>query len=129
MQGTKGIWEYDRKAVFLEDRMPAGEHKWEPFEKYRPEFEHPIWQKNGQEAQKTGHGGGDYFVIREFVESIKNKTQPAIDVYDCATWSAIVELSQTSVARGSMPIDFPDFTRGKWKKRKPVFGLQDDFSY
>jgi hypothetical protein len=24
------------------------------------------------------------------------------------------------VAKGSEPIDFPDFTRGKWKERLPV---------
>jgi len=123
VQGTKGIWEYDRKAVFLEERASADQHKWEPFEKYRAEFEHPLWQKSSQAAMKTGHGGGDYFVIRQFVDAIRDKKQPPIDVYDCATWSAIVELSQESVAKGSMPIEFPDFTRGKWKTNKPIFGL------
>ncbi len=123
VQGTKGIWEYDRKAVYLEDRAPSGKHIWEPFDKYREEFEHPLWQKDSKAAMKTGHGGGDYYVIREFADAIRDKRQTPIDVYDCATWSAIVELSQESVAKGSMPIEFPDFTRGKWKTNKPIFGL------
>jgi hypothetical protein len=35
-------------------------------------------------------------------------------VYDAATWSAPMPLSEISVAQGSMPVDFPDFTRGAW---------------
>ena len=34
------------------------------------------------------------------------------DVYDAATWSAPFPLSGLSVAQGSAPIAFPDFTRG-----------------
>jgi predicted dehydrogenase len=121
VQGTKGIWEGDQQVIHLEGKTP--EHKWESFKKYREEFDHPLWVKDGTAAAKTSHGGGDFFVIREFVEAIRNKRQPAIDVYDCATWSAIVELSQTSVARGSMPVEFPDFTRGKWKNNKSIFAV------
>ena len=121
VQGTKGIWEGDQQVIHLEGR--SKEHQWEPFAKYKEEFDHPMWVKDGQAAAKTSHGGGDFFVIREFVNSIRDKRQPEIDVYDCATWSALVELTQTSVARGSMPVEFPDFTRGKWKNNKPNFGV------
>lgn len=36
-------------------------------------------------------------------------------VYDGAAWSALFELSHTSVTNRSAPQDFPDFTRGAWK--------------
>ena len=42
---------------------------------------------------------------------------PDIDVYDAAAWSAPTE---ASVASGSAPQKFPDFTRGKWQPRRPV---------
>jgi len=32
-------------------------------------------------------------------------------------------LSETSIARGSAPVKVPDFTRGKWKTRKPYFAI------
>jgi hypothetical protein len=35
-------------------------------------------------------------------------------VYDAAAWSAPLPLSQMSVAKGSAPMRFPDFTRGAW---------------
>jgi len=43
--------------------------------------------------------------------------EPDIDVYDLASWSAVAELSEKSVAQGGMPVTFPDFTRGLWKQR------------
>ena len=36
------------------------------------------------------------------------------NVYDAATWSAIFPLSIDSVAKGSQPVEFPDFTKGRW---------------
>ena len=51
-----------------------------------------------------------------------------MDVYDAAMWSVLRPLSERSIAKGSQPVLVPDFTRGKWKGRTPVFGLQDDFS-
>jgi hypothetical protein len=41
-------------------------------------------------------------------------------VYDAATWSVIVPLSEQSVASKSAAIDFPDFTRGKWKQPRRI---------
>jgi hypothetical protein len=42
------------------------------------------------------------------------------DAYDAATWSAVFPLSIASVAAGSQPVEFPDFTQGKWKTTKPL---------
>jgi hypothetical protein len=39
-----------------------------------------------------------------------------MDVYDGAAWSAVSELSERSIANRSAPIDFPDFTRGAWRR-------------
>ena len=45
-----------------------------------------------------------------------------MDVYDAASWSAVSELSEQSIAANGRPIDFPDFTRGKWKTN-PEMGI------
>ena len=37
-----------------------------------------------------------------------------------ATWSSIAVLSEQSVADRSRPVDFPDFTKGKWKTTPPI---------
>ena len=43
-----------------------------------------------------------------------------MNVYDAAALSAVSELSELSVADGSRPKTFPDFTRGQWKNYPPL---------
>ncbi len=125
-QGTEGIWMDDNDMIYLEQKSPKP-HTWEPFKKYQDEFDHPLWKTHAETADKAGHGGIDFFVIRAFIESIKTQTPPPIDVYDAAVWSAISPLSEASIAGGGKPMEIPDFTRGKWQTNKPIFGLTDAF--
>jgi hypothetical protein len=69
----------------------------------------------------------DYFIIREFVDCVRNKKPFTMDVYDAAMWSVLSPLSERSIAEDSKPIPIPDFTKGKWKTRQVVFGNNDDF--
>jgi len=41
-----------------------------------------------------------------------------MDVYDAASWSSILPLSEWSVNNNSQPIEVPDFTTGAWKTNK-----------
>jgi hypothetical protein len=125
-QGTKGIWMNDGNQIYI-DGTSKKHDSWEPFADYQKQYDHPLWKKFEQDAVNAGHGGMDFFVIRAFIESVKNKVAPPIDVYDAAAWSAISPLSELSIARGSSPIEIPDFTRGKWKTNKPIFGLNDNY--
>ena len=54
------------------------------------------------------------------VEALRNNRMPDWDVYDSVTSSAVSPISEASVAGKSQPVDFPDFTRGKWKEKKPI---------
>ena len=125
-QGTEGIWMDDNDMIYLEGKS-VKPHTWEPFATYQDKYDHPLWKRHGQTAESGGHGGIDFFVLRGFIEAVKAKGPVPIDVYDAAAWSAISPLSEQSIAGGSKPVDIPDFTRGKWKTNKPIFGLTDDF--
>ena len=63
-----------------------------------------------------GHGGMDYLMCYRLVQCLREGLEPDIDVYDAAAWSVPGPLSQISVARGSMAVKFPDFTRGHWQR-------------
>ncbi|MEA2063671.1 MAG: gfo/Idh/MocA family oxidoreductase, partial [Gemmatimonadota bacterium] len=119
LQGTEGIYMGSREKIYLESRSPE-EHTWEDATKYRGEFDHPIWKKMGQAARGSGHGGGDYMMLHQFLQAVQKKVQPPIDVYDAAAWSVISDLTMQSVANRSAAVDFPDFTRGKWKTARSV---------
>lgn len=106
----------DNQSIYIEGRSP--EHVWEPFAKFKEEHEHPLWKEYLASGIIGGHGGMDYLTLRAFVESVQNQYRTPIDAYDTAVWMAITELSEQSIALGSQPVAFPDFTNGKWINRQ-----------
>ena len=140
VQGEKGIADFDYHTSRIYVEGISKPHSWDdmnakredgqtglPAESWLEKYDHPLWKKYGEFAEGSGHGGMDFFVLQAFVESVKRKVQPPLDVYDAAAWSAITPLSEMSIAEGNAPQYFPDFTRGKWINRKPVFALGDDY--
>jgi len=127
VQGVQGITDFDYycKRIYVEGKSKP--HQWDDMEPWLKKYDHPLWKKYGEYAAGSGHGGMDFFVDHAFVESIKRKALPPLDVYDAAAWSAITPLSEMSIAEGNAPQYFPDFTRGNWIKRKPVFALNDEY--
>jgi hypothetical protein len=127
VQGSAGLTEFDyhTQRIYIENESPA--HEWEEMDAYLKRFDHPLWKKYGDFAEGSGHGGMDFFVDNAFVEIVKRKLQAPLDAYDAAAWSAITPLSERSIENNGEPQDFPDFTRGRWMDRKPVFALGDDF--
>jgi hypothetical protein len=102
-------------------------HKWDNPEKLLKANDHALWAKFEKDAANSGHGGMDFFVDNAFVECIKRNVEFPLDVYDLATWYAITPLSEKSIKEGGAMQKIPDFTRGKWKTRKPIFGLGSDY--
>ena len=125
VQGTEGLWMDVNQSIYLEGKSEP--HRWEEAQKYLDEHDHPLWKRYAGDAEGAGHGGMDWFVLNGFIEACKRRVQTPIDVYDSVCWSAIVELSEQSIAKGSQPVEFPDFTGGKWVWRKSEFALGDDY--
>ena len=127
VQGASGLTEFDRhtRRIYIEGKSPS--HSWEEMDSYLEAYDHPLWKKYGEFAEGSGHGGMDYFVDHAFVEIVKRKLEAPLDAYDAAAWSAITPLSERSIENNGEPQDFPDFTRGRWMKRKPVFATGDDY--
>jgi predicted dehydrogenase len=118
LQGTEGIFFGSLEKIYVDGRSPL--HKWEDTAPYYEQYEHFLWKALGEAARSSSHGGEDYVELHQFVRAVRNKIDTPVDVYDTATWSAIVALSEQSVATKSAPVDFPDFTRGKWKNPRPL---------
>ena len=102
--------------MHLDDVHAHGE--WEAMDEIYKKYDHPLWQ-NYDPAATDGHGGMDFLVMSAFAEAARTKTPPPIDVYDVAAWMAVTCLSEQSIALGSAPMAFPDFTNGKWIRREP----------
>jgi predicted dehydrogenase len=123
IQGTLGVYNEQRDTVYITGRSPEY-HDWEPFPPYMDEFDH-FWYANKEWTASLagGHGGTDPLELKLFVDAVRTKTQPPIDVYDSVLMCCIIPLSEQSIASGSAPVECPDFTRGKWKTKKPTFGI------
>lgn len=120
VQGVQGIYSATLDQIHLEEISPKAD-AWEPFAPYLEKYPHPLWTTLEAQARASGgHGGADYITLYEFVKAVRHRQPTPQDVYDAATWSAIVPLSKQSVAEGSRPVPFPDFTQGYWKTNSPV---------
>ncbi|OHB66620.1 MAG: hypothetical protein A2V70_00765 [Planctomycetes bacterium RBG_13_63_9] len=122
IQGTRGLYNEQRNAVYLEGVSPQHE-QWEPFPPYQEKYDHSLWKNASAEILSTGHGGPDGIELREFIASVRKRTQAPIDVYDSVVMSVILPLSQQSIAQGSLPVKCPDFTGGKWESAPPKFAV------
>ena len=119
IQGTKGILRGYPARVAIEGR--GGTHGWQDWAQCEKDFDHPLWKRMGEIAQKAGgHGGMDFILNWRIIYCLRNGLPLDQDVYDAATWSAVSGVSELSVANRSASIDFPDFTRGRYKTMKPL---------
>ena len=113
IEGTKGLFEDYPPRIYVEEH--GKDDAWTTIDEYKPEFEHPWWKAQGERARTGGHGGMDFIMAWRLIECMRQGLTPDLNVYDAAAWSAPGPLSEQSVAHGSAPVKFPDFTRGRWQ--------------
>lgn len=123
IQGTAGAWGGFPDRCVIEGKTASTE-SWAEGDNLKAlyeAYEHPLWKRVGEEAVKAGgHGGMDFVMLWRIVYCLRNGEPLDQDVYDAATWSVVGPLSEASVAQRGRSMDFPDFTRGKWKAMKPL---------
>jgi hypothetical protein len=128
LQGMQGCID-TRVGCYIRGDGPM--HQWQPVDKYVAKYRHPWWTAEGENAAKVGgHGGMDYFCLREFVHVIVQDREPWVDCYDSAAYNAINHCSQQSIDRKGAAVEVPDFTKGRWKTpgwrkgpQDPMFGI------
>ncbi len=128
LQGTKGVYLQDRNLdgpfIYVDGRTPT-EHRWEQASDFLDEYRHPLLKsyKPPLRPSLRGHGDGKRHTPLTWhllVQALRAGEMPYFDVYDSVTSSAVSALTEESVANRSRPVEFPDFTRGKWKHRPPI---------
>ena len=126
IQGTKGIFmDYPLRIAFEDQfgdgNVPALAFDDAKTEEYRKKYMHPMWRDVGEIAKKVGgHGGMDFIMDLRWIYCLQNGLPLDMNVYDLASWSCLCEVTEKSVQNRSAPTDIPDFTRGAWKKLKPL---------
>lgn len=111
--GTRGVFEDYPPRIYLEPDMSG--HQWGDFADYA-EWDHWLWKEHSDPP--GGHGGMDYIMLFRLIQCMRTGLVPDFDVYDGATWTAPVPLSNDSIKAQGMPQEIPDFTRGLWEKER-----------
>ncbi|NNM05139.1 MAG: Gfo/Idh/MocA family oxidoreductase [Gemmatimonadetes bacterium] len=123
VQGTNGIFQGYPHRVYIEG-MSEQSHSWDEASDWLEEYDHPLWKEMAEQSAGAGHGGMDFMEDYRLIKCLREGIPTDMNVYDAAAISAVTPLSEWSVANGGAPVDFPDFTRGKWKNYPPweLFG-------
>jgi predicted dehydrogenase len=121
LSGTKGIaMKWPQQRIALEPNA----HSWlkdDEFKTVMEKYEHPLAKKIGEKAKEVGgHGGMDFIMDWRLIYCLRNGLPLDQDVYDAASWSALIELSEISTLNKSKSVEVPDFTRGAWKTTSPI---------
>lgn len=127
VSGTKGYYNQTLHHVITDEMVRKYESAPTPMrdlyfnqKDFVEKYQVDDWKSITPEQKKAGHGGMDFIMLKHFIKCIAEKKPMPIDVYDAVSWMAVTALSEKSIAEGSVPVDFPDFTRGKYKERKTV---------
>jgi len=83
----------------------------------RPKTYTAEFPTNKDQAAKSGHWGGDWFVMYEFLKSIRSGNKPDIDVYMALDMTLPGILAWRSALKGGVFLEVPDMRREKIRKR------------
>ena len=120
VQGTKGMFQGYPNRLYIDGRGKP--HQWVDALTVRDEFDHPLWKGLESRAEGAGHGGMDYIEDFRLIACLRAGLPTDMNVYDAASLSAVVDLSVKSNSGRARTMDFPDFTRGRWRTN-PKLGI------
>ena len=110
LQGTTGA--YHDGQLWLPE---LSEHpKWFSIDELlaRPEFAEKYlpeeWRNPPAEALNAGHGGGDFFEVRDFIRAMRGEIPSPIDIHAAMDMTLPGLVSQQSILRSGAWMDVPD---------------------
>lgn len=116
LQGTKGCYEAprgmgDEHKIWLKGMDEnTDKAKWRPLKEYY-EYLPDRYKSATDEQRASGHWGGDFFIVEDFVNAITKGFKPAINVYEACEWTAVGLLSELSITNKGRIMDMPNFRK------------------
>lgn len=112
--GTKGFAQkYPRCCIMLDGDTPLMDEEAEHCISRYTDSDIARIQALGQSLQVPNIM--NFTMDYRLIHCLRHGLPIDIDVYDAAEWSCIAELSEQSALQGGVPIQIPDFTRGRWR--------------
>ena len=118
LQGTDGCYEssrngpVDKSKIWL--RCLSEEVVWQSvdsllqIDSLAERFLLDDWRKPPKEALAAGHGGGDYFEVRDFIRAVRGEAPCPVGIHESMDMTLPGLLSQQSILQGAAWLDVPD---------------------
>ncbi|NLB60495.1 MAG: Gfo/Idh/MocA family oxidoreductase [Lentisphaerae bacterium] len=92
--------------------------QWHERRRYPEEVTYlPDFPEMHELALRSGHGGGDFFMLYHFADAIRRKKQPYLDVYRGVAMSAVgIQAYRSALADGA-PLPVPDFRKAAVRRQ------------
>ena len=81
---------------------------WIDLESLEPDYLPELWRNPPQQAIEAGHGGGDYFEVMDFINSIMDGTPSPIGIHEAMDMTLPGLISQQSILKDNAWLDVPD---------------------
>ena len=112
LQGTQGCYESARSPqeqhrIWLSELCPD-KNEWMDLSKLESTYLPKMWCNPPEAALRAGHGGGDYFEVLDFVQSVIEGTPCPIGIHEAMDMTLPGLISQSSVTAGGAWLDVPD---------------------
>lgn len=116
LQGTTGCYESARASgeknrIWLSEegkRRAETSPSWVGLEELEERYLPAAWRDIQATAARSGHGGGDYFVLTEFAESIRSGRPPLVGIHEAMDLTLAGLVSQQSIQSGGQWLSVPD---------------------
>jgi predicted dehydrogenase len=115
LQGTWGAYESGRgggdpaRVYLTADGKTNPDACWEPLSNYAAQYLPEEWLNPPPEAHAGGHGTSEWFMIRDFLDAVRNHSAPPIDVLAALNCSAPGLYALSSRLQGGIPVAIPDY--------------------
>lgn len=98
VQGTRGIWDGVGRRIYIEHTSPY--ETWEDDAAYITRYEHPLWQRWGDEALRhdSHHRGMDYVMLRALAAHLSGEEAYPATLDDLILWTSVTPWSRRAIA-------------------------------
>jgi predicted dehydrogenase len=112
LQGTEGCYESARAAgekdrIWLRSRA-KDTHTWMDLQDFAEEFTPPVWKEHEALARTTGHGGGDFFEVLDFIAACRGERPPPVGIHEAMDMTLPGLVSQQSMLADGAWLEVPD---------------------
>jgi len=111
-QGTDGCYESARtpgelNRIWIRSRS-TDPQTWTDLNDMTDEFMPSTWRNYGDVASKSGHAGGDFLELVDFIDVIRNGGKPEIGIHEAMDMTLPGLISQNSIVQDGIWIEVPN---------------------